>query len=612
MSQQWYYGRSGQHSGPISSQALKELANCGKLLPSDLVWKDGLSEWVEAKKIKGLFPPEDPDLVPSELVPEAVTVSCGNCNARFKIDESAIVGNRVSCKACGIRIVARPDQEQSVEVSIPKNVVSSRELTEEEISIVRIRLSRLAQEIPNHDIDNFGNAIDIEQAQLIPCYWMEINTLYEQRIVERQEAPFLEQEIPPLTVNEGNVLPWSYSFIERTDFEEFHDDLRVEDSQSVHACDECSETGSVTCPDCEGNGRVQCPDCDGTTNVSCPQCRGQGVVKRQRQIPAEERCYTCFGRKTIETPFGGYSPGEWQVKTCPQCYGRGFRMGTQTEYYSEPCNYCGTRGRVRCDTCNASGIMTCRTCYGDTRITCPRCDGRTQIVSYLTILRHLAPALLVNTSVDGELEDLVQTQLFGKLEDKDDLPIVEFVGTTRIDLSLKELPQSISAPILAAEIQNLLMEASDRADEQTHIAYQACEIRQTIAYLIRYTFGDQQYIACALGQEADLLPLRTPFTDLAQSALQTALELWSQGSKNQAIENFNLYRCIAAREEATKESLKEYQHQIPLGLKTAASANSMLIAAKAGFFRGATTVSETIDSFKNSKLGKWLGGKKDD
>ncbi|HEY1603481.1 MAG TPA: DUF805 domain-containing protein [Pirellulales bacterium] len=56
MATEWFYSRSGQQLGPISSKDLQELARIGKLAADDLVWKEGLQHWVPARKIKGLFP----------------------------------------------------------------------------------------------------------------------------------------------------------------------------------------------------------------------------------------------------------------------------------------------------------------------------------------------------------------------------------------------------------------------------------------------------------------------------------------------------------------------------------------------------------------------------
>jgi hypothetical protein len=55
VSQEWYYSVNGDRQGPISGAELKKLADGGTIKPGDLVWKDGMSDWVQAKSIKGLF-----------------------------------------------------------------------------------------------------------------------------------------------------------------------------------------------------------------------------------------------------------------------------------------------------------------------------------------------------------------------------------------------------------------------------------------------------------------------------------------------------------------------------------------------------------------------------
>ena len=55
MSQEWYYSVDGDRQGPVSGAELKKLAEAGTLKATDLVWKDGMPDWVAAKSIKGLF-----------------------------------------------------------------------------------------------------------------------------------------------------------------------------------------------------------------------------------------------------------------------------------------------------------------------------------------------------------------------------------------------------------------------------------------------------------------------------------------------------------------------------------------------------------------------------
>jgi uncharacterized RDD family membrane protein YckC len=52
---EWYYLVEGQQMGPVGSRELKTLADRGRLQPSDLIWREGLPNWVPAARVKGLF-----------------------------------------------------------------------------------------------------------------------------------------------------------------------------------------------------------------------------------------------------------------------------------------------------------------------------------------------------------------------------------------------------------------------------------------------------------------------------------------------------------------------------------------------------------------------------
>jgi uncharacterized RDD family membrane protein YckC len=56
---EWYYLLDGQQLGPVGSRELKVLADKGRLQPTDLIWRDGLTNWVPAARVKGLFPDTD-------------------------------------------------------------------------------------------------------------------------------------------------------------------------------------------------------------------------------------------------------------------------------------------------------------------------------------------------------------------------------------------------------------------------------------------------------------------------------------------------------------------------------------------------------------------------
>ena len=52
--ERWFFKHAGQKTGPFAVDRLRELVLSGDLLPSDLVWREGLAEWVPASDAKDL------------------------------------------------------------------------------------------------------------------------------------------------------------------------------------------------------------------------------------------------------------------------------------------------------------------------------------------------------------------------------------------------------------------------------------------------------------------------------------------------------------------------------------------------------------------------------
>ena len=51
----WFYSANGGQAGPVSEVELKALAASGQLNPTDLIWRDGLADWMPASKLPGVF-----------------------------------------------------------------------------------------------------------------------------------------------------------------------------------------------------------------------------------------------------------------------------------------------------------------------------------------------------------------------------------------------------------------------------------------------------------------------------------------------------------------------------------------------------------------------------
>lgn len=91
MSADYHYSRDGQSFGPVSVEQLRQLAVAGQLTANDLVWKEGMAEWVPAGRFKGLIPPApaaNAPLAPGPAVRAAVAPS-DDAATEFQLREAA-------------------------------------------------------------------------------------------------------------------------------------------------------------------------------------------------------------------------------------------------------------------------------------------------------------------------------------------------------------------------------------------------------------------------------------------------------------------------------------------------------------------------------------------
>jgi len=52
----WYYTSAGVQLGPVPDETLRSLVVSGRLLPSDLVWREGMPAWQPVGSVPGLLP----------------------------------------------------------------------------------------------------------------------------------------------------------------------------------------------------------------------------------------------------------------------------------------------------------------------------------------------------------------------------------------------------------------------------------------------------------------------------------------------------------------------------------------------------------------------------
>lgn len=98
MGDQWHYSRAGVQSGPVPAAELMRLAATGQLLPTDMVWAEGMAAWVSASSVKGLFNAvvSPPYVVPPSLPPvasESETITCAFCQKPMPL-------KAIQCSSC--------------------------------------------------------------------------------------------------------------------------------------------------------------------------------------------------------------------------------------------------------------------------------------------------------------------------------------------------------------------------------------------------------------------------------------------------------------------------------------------------------------------------------
>lgn len=95
MSAQWFYTKNGQRMGPVTDAELKQLAASGTILPTDQIWKEGMSEWKPASTLKSLFP------TPSINAPPAPNQTVGTKNIWQNMSKMADTISSVTKESIG-------------------------------------------------------------------------------------------------------------------------------------------------------------------------------------------------------------------------------------------------------------------------------------------------------------------------------------------------------------------------------------------------------------------------------------------------------------------------------------------------------------------------------
>lgn len=91
---EWYFACGDEQFGPVSAARLKELATAGELRPDDLVWREGMEDWAEARYVKGLFEGAAQGAGPHRLAGSASAAPLAASAASPPVADRAASGSR--------------------------------------------------------------------------------------------------------------------------------------------------------------------------------------------------------------------------------------------------------------------------------------------------------------------------------------------------------------------------------------------------------------------------------------------------------------------------------------------------------------------------------------
>ena len=176
-----------------------------------------------------------------------------------------------------------------------------------ETALLRKRISKWADSVEHHGLDNFGNKIEIHSVIGRSSYLVISDGQYEKRSIQTEVFSYSGKRIFPQVVEISSMdevwqlkLPLVETFASQV--------KGYGINEEAYTCQTCGGPGEVTCDGCGGRGENSCSTCGGSGRVACDHCRGRTT----------ENCHRCGGAGSIQ----GDSTINYREITCPSCNGR--------------------------------------------------------------------------------------------------------------------------------------------------------------------------------------------------------------------------------------------------------------------------------------------------
>jgi hypothetical protein len=89
----WFYEYNGEQKGPVTESELDSLIAQGVVLPTTLVWRDGLAGWTPLERVRTASPA-------GGFTPAAGTTRCDSCGRFFEAGDVVQIAGRNICASC--------------------------------------------------------------------------------------------------------------------------------------------------------------------------------------------------------------------------------------------------------------------------------------------------------------------------------------------------------------------------------------------------------------------------------------------------------------------------------------------------------------------------------
>ncbi|MDA8090568.1 MAG: lysozyme inhibitor LprI family protein [Nitrospiraceae bacterium] len=396
------------------------------------------------------------------------------------------------------------------EIFIEKNITDKDQLQE-----LKNIISAWSNNIPEHDLLNFGDRIEFLTIRAVPSYKIQLRTQYEKREVIRIQESYKGENILPKEVDENNVDVWSYNVSLTENFEKNVQTYAINNSKEVFTCSSCKGHGKVVCIRCRGNGKIECDNCKGHGGIKCHICGGAG----------QRRCADCNGS------------GHRGQQRCSSCAGTGHKT----------CSTCGGRGERTCSKCKGRGEIVCSKCNGKGDVVCGSCEGYGKIVSYLAFKDIFEPEfnneLISYDNVPSEIISGDSIHIYNDVSSPQKL--IDDDGSILLDIVRQQIPQdyfnSVTYENLRKTLVNLLI--SSKESKKLGIIGKDCRIlkqklclKRIDIFEIKYKYSGKEYQLYIYGTNRKIFAPISPISEVRQGYLDSVNDLYKKKEYLAALE----------------------------------------------------------------------------